>query len=301
MPKFVVMKTVYTESTPNPNIMKFVCPKQLTSGGIEYNRQSSTENSPLAAILLTIPFVDKVFITANFVAVEKINEIEWTDVQDDLLEIVQDHLDENTIIHEADKKVPVTVYAEMTPNPKVMKFVSNKLLVPEIIEIKSRENVAGVPIATAIYQEYPFIEEIFVAENYISLTKNDSESWDLWTMDVRSYILNYLQTGGKVFEENYEFKTETPTEVILKSAEDFTDVEQQIKAILDEYVQPAVANDGGNIELIEFDESSKTAKMLLQGACSGCPSSTATLKNGIEGLLKQMLPEVVDNVEAVNG
>ena len=83
--------------------------------------------------------------------------------------------------------------------------------------------------------------------------------------------------------------------------EEFSSVEQQIKAILDEYVQPAVANDGGNIELIEFDEETRTARMLLQGACSGCPSSTATLKNGIEGILKQMMPDVVDNVEAVNG
>ncbi len=295
------MKTVYTENTLNPNILKFVCNKQLTAGGIEYNKESSAENSPLAQVLLTFPFVDKVFITSNFVAIEKLPMVEWSDVTDDLLEIVQEYFDDNNIIFEAEKKVPVTVYAEMTPNPAVMKFVSNKLLVPEIIEIKSREKAALVPLATAIYQEYPFVEEIFIAENYVSLTKNDTELWDLWTMDVRSFILNYLQTGGKVFEDNYEFITETPEEVYVKPKEEFTDVEHQIKAILDEYVQPAVANDGGNIELIEFDEASKTAKMLLQGACSGCPSSTATLKNGIEGLLKQMLPDVVDNVEAVNG
>ena len=120
-------------------------------------------------------------------------------------------------------------------------------------------------------------------------------------MDVRSFVLNYLQTDGKIFIDDYEFVTEIPHEVAIKSIEEMTDVEQQIKAILDEYVQPAVANDGGNIELIEFDEQTKTAKMLLQGACSGCPSSTATLKHGIEGLLKQMLPEVVNNVEAING
>ncbi|MDK7375468.1 MULTISPECIES: NifU family protein [Weeksella] len=295
------MKTIYTENTPNPNILKFVCPTQLTAGGVEYKKDDSAENSPLAQVLLTFPFIDKVFITANFVALEKIDTIKWEDVSDDLIEIIQEHYDDDTIIYDSKKKVPFTLYAEMTPNPAVMKFVSNKLLVPSIIEIKSREKAQNVPIATAIFQEYPFIEEVFIAENYISLTKNDTESWDLWTMDVRSFVLNYLQTDGKIFNDDYEFVTEIPHEVAIKSIEEMTDVEQQIKAILDEYVQPAVANDGGNIELIEFDEQTKTAKMLLQGACSGCPSSTATLKHGIEGLLKQMLPEVVNNVEAING
>lgn len=295
------MKTVYTESTPNPNILKFVCPTQLTSGGIEFSEVTDNSTSPLAQFLLSIPFVEKVFITANFVAIQKVDAISWEDVQDDLAEIVQDHYDEGTVILASTKKEPITVYAEMTPNPNVMKFVANRLLVPDIIEIKSRENTAGVPVAEAIFGEYPFIEEIFVAENYISLTKNNQESWDLWTMDVRAYILNYLQNDGKIFEQDYVFKTETPTQIIMKDSNDYTDAEHQIKAILDEYVQPAVANDGGNIELIEFDEETKTAKMLLQGACSGCPSSTATLKNGIEGILKQMLPNVVENVEAING
>ena len=291
---------VYTENTPNENVLKFVCDETLAQGGVEFTKDSTATESPLAQVLLTIPFIQKIFITANFVAVEKIDAVSWDDVKDDLLEIIEEHLEEGLILQQQ-KKQPFTVYAEMTPNPSVMKFVANVMLVPEIIEIKSKEKAAGVPLAVALYKEYPFIEEVFFTENYISLTKNDSEEWDLWTMDVRSFILNYLQAGGIVFEEMYEFTTEAPEEVVIKAKEDFTDVETQIKAILDEYVQPAVANDGGNIELIEFVEETRTAKMLLQGACSGCPSSTATLKNGIEGLLKQMMPDVVDNVEAVNG
>ncbi|HEY4538644.1 MAG TPA: NifU family protein [Faecalibacter sp.] len=291
---------VYTENTPNENVLKFVCDETLTQGGVEFTKDSSATESPLAQVLLTIPFIQQVFITANFVAIEKIDGVSWDDVKDDLLEIVNEHLEEGIILYQQ-KKQPYTVYAEMTPNPAVMKFVANAPLVPEIIEIKDREKAAGVPLAVAIFKEYPFVKEIFLTENYVSLTKDDSEDWDLWTMDVRSFILNYLQAGGMVFEEFYEFKTEAPEEVVVKPREEFTDVEEQIKAILDEYVQPAVQNDGGNIELIEFDEETRTAKMLLQGACSGCPSSTATLKNGIEGLLKQMLPDVVNNVEAVNG
>ena len=291
---------VYTENTPNENVLKFICDVTLTQGGIEFTKDSLATESPLAQVLLPIPFIQKVFITANFVAIEKIDAVSWDDVKDDLLEIVEEHLEDEIILFQQ-KKQPFTVYAEMTPNPAVMKFVANKMLVPEIIEIKSKDKAAGVPLAVAIYKEYPFVEEVFMTENYVSLTKNDSEEWDLWTMDVRSFVLNYLQAGGIVYDEFYEFKTEAPEEVVVKPREEFTDVEEQIKAILDEYVQPAVANDGGNIELIGFDEETRTAKMLLQGACSGCPSSTATLKNGIEGLLKQMMPDVVDNVEAVNG
>jgi len=291
---------VYTENTPNENVLKFICDETLTQGGIEFTKDSSATESPLAQVLLTIPFIDKVFITANFVAIEKIDAVSWDDVKDDLLEIVNEHLEEGIILYQQ-KKLPYTVYAEMTPNPAVMKFGTNVALVPEIIEIKSKDKAAGVPIAVAIFKEYPFVEEIFITENYISLTKNDDEAWDLWTMDVRAFILNYLQAGGIVFDEAYEFKTEAPEEVYVKPREEFSSIEEQIKSILDEYVQPAVASDGGNIELIEFDEESRTARMLLQGACSGCPSSTATLKNGIEGILKQMMPDVVQNVEAVNG
>lgn len=292
---------VYVENTPNNNVMKFICDETLTHGGVEFNKDSSATESPLAQVLLTIPFIQKVFITANFVAIEKIDAVSWEDVVEDLKEIINEHLEEGIVLQQVRKKEPYTVYAEMTPNPSVMKFVANSILVPEIIEIKSREKAAGVPLAVAIFQEYPFVEQVFFTENYISLTKNDSETWELWTMDVRSFILHYLQAGGPVFEEFYEFTTEVPEEIVLKPREAFSSVENEIKAILDEFVQPAVANDGGNIELMEFDEVTKTAKMLLQGACSGCPSSTATLKNGIEGILKQMLPGVVENVEAVNG
>lgn len=291
---------VHEEITPNNNVMKFVCDVTLTQGGVEFDKNSTASESPLAQVLLTIPFIRKIFITANFVAIEKTDGIEWADVNEDLKEIINDHLEENAVLV-AMKKVPVSIYAEMTPNPAVMKFVSNTMLSPEIIEIKSKEKAAGVPLAVAIYKEYPFVEEVFIVDNYVSLTKNDSEDWSLWTMDVRSFITHYLQAGGIVFDEFYEFSTDAPEHVVVKSQEDFSSIEQQIKSILDEYVQPAVANDGGNIELIEFDEETRTAKMLLQGACSGCPSSTATLKNGIEGILKEMMPDVVDNVEAVNG
>lgn len=115
---------------------------------------------------------------------------------------------------------------------------------------------------------------------------------------VRSKVADYLQGGGEI--SNVEpHPHENPVQKILNR--DYTDNEQKISDILMEYVAPAVENDGGKISLMEYDEDNKTAKMLLQGACSGCPSSTATLKNGIENILKQFVPDLVDKVEAVNG
>ena len=115
---------------------------------------------------------------------------------------------------------------------------------------------------------------------------------------VRSFIAEYLQNGGKVSDIE-PHQHENPVEKIINR--DYTESEKKISDILTEYVAPAVENDGGKISLIEYDEAGKTARMLLQGACSGCPSSTATLKNGIENILKQFLPELVEHVEAVNG
>ena len=183
---------VQEEITPNNNVMKFVCDETLTQGGVEFDKDSTAAESPLAQVLLTIPFINKIFITANFVAIEKIDGIEWADVVEDLKEIINDHLEENAILAPM-KKAPISIYAEMTPNPAAMKFVSNTMLAPEIIEIKSKDKAAGVPLAVALYQEYPFIEEVFIVDNYISVTKNDSEDWSLWMMDVRSFITNYLQ------------------------------------------------------------------------------------------------------------
>ncbi len=117
-------------------------------------------------------------------------------------------------------------------------------------------------------------------------------------MEIREIVSEYLRNHQQIVNENYEFKT--PKEFI-KIEREYTEIEKEIQKLIEEYIQPAVASDGGNIDLVEFDENTKTAKMLLQGACSGCPSSTITLKNGIETLLKEMLPNQVEKVEAING
>ena len=186
----------------------------------------------------------------------------------------------------------------MTPNPMVMKFVSGKPLLEGFVEVKSREEAAEIPLAKAIFDEFEFAKEVFISDNFVAITKNVSVEWHEVMVPVRTFITEYLENDGKISNVAPQ-KHANPVENIINR--DYTENEQKISDILNEYVAPAVEGDGGKISLIGYDEETKTAKMLLQGACSGCPSSTATLKGGIENLLKQFVPELVQNVEAVNG
>lgn len=290
---------VYIEQTPQRNIMKFVCDKILTSGSYEYAPEDSILNSPMAKQLLQFPFVRRVFITANFVAIQKIEDLSWEDIAQDLKELINEHLENDSIIIEKAKKVPYTLYAEMTPNPLVMKFVANQEITPQIVEVKSREEANQVPVAVALFEQFDFIKEVFLQENFLSVTADHKVEWQVKALEIREFLLNYLQSGKPLLLQDYTPPQNPWQEQIQQKV--YTSTEKQIQQILEQYIQPAVANDGGNIALIEFDEHTKTAKMLLQGACSGCPSSSLTLKNGIEAMLKEMLPNVVEKVEAING
>ena len=190
------------------------------------------------------------------------------------------------------------IYAEMTPNPMVMKFVSSKPLMDGFIEVKSREEADEVPLAKAIFEEFDFAKEVFISDNFVAVTKNVSVEWHEVMVTVRTFVSDYLQNGGEISNVTPQ-KHESPAAGIMNR--EYNADEQKISDILNEYVAPAVEGDGGKISLMEYDAETKTAKMLLQGACSGCPSSTATLKGGIENILKQFLPELVENVQAVNG
>lgn len=279
--------------------MKFVCDEILTSGSYEFEVNSNLSKSPMSQHLLQFPFVKKIFITANFVAVQKTEGVEWEVIAQDLKELINEYLEKKTIIQEEKKKEPYTLYAEMTPNPNVMKFVANQFVTDITVEVKSRGEAKKVPIATALFNAFSFIKEVFIQENYFSIMASELVDWQLEALEIRQFILSYLQEGGTIVEKDFiQPKSEIEQEIENKV---YTSTEQKIQKILEEYIKPAVSNDGGNIALIEFDEDTKTARMLLQGACSGCPSSTITLKNGIEAMLKEMMPNVVENVEAING
>lgn len=292
------MQKLLIETTENPKVIKFVADRMLIEGNLEFDHHSDTSQIPLVEDLLKIPFIDKVFITANFIAVAKNDDsVEWDKVSDQLKMIMEDQLLAYPKLYLPKKKEMFQIYAEMTPNPAVMKFVANRVLLDGFLEAKNRDEAQQIPLATALF-DFDYVQEVFLNENYVSVTKTENVEWHQVMIEVRSFIVEYLQNGGKVSLIDGNKKENKIQD--LQNRE-YTDIEEKINALLNEYVSPAVESDGGRISLISFEEDTKTAKMLLQGACSGCPSSTMTLKNGIEGLLKQFMPDVVDHVVAVNG
>ncbi|PIQ14778.1 MAG: NifU family protein [Flavobacteriales bacterium CG18_big_fil_WC_8_21_14_2_50_32_9] len=205
---------------------------------------------------------------------------------------------------------PYTFYAEMTPNPNTMKFVSNRWLITDekTYEILANQRVGSPsPLAEKLFN-FPFINGVFIASNFVTITKSDVIEWQDVVMELRDFITEYMNSeGGIIIKSEFlnqdEITSETePKQTLTTEAKlpkkEFTDFEEKIKVILDEYIRPAVENDGGAIELDSYENG--VVKVILKGSCSGCPSSTMTLKAGIEQLLKNMLPEVQE-VEAING
>ncbi|MFT7611887.1 MAG: Fe-S cluster biogenesis protein NfuA [Parvicellaceae bacterium] len=205
----------------------------------------------------------------------------------------------------SETKIPVTIYSEVTPNPAVMKFVADRMLIStgEIAEYLSLEDAKGSStLAEALFQ-FPFVSGIFITRNFIAITKNETIQWDMIHGEVRSYITEFLQsneTAVQVIPESKtrEIETEDKSEKIEVSIEPEinTELDKTIVNLLEEYVTPAVEADGGAIHFKKFDEATGVVTVVLKGACSGCPSSTATLKGGIESLLKNHLPEVSEVV-----
>ncbi|WP_295840336.1 NifU family protein [uncultured Apibacter sp.] len=284
------------ENTLNKNIIKFIAPSTLVEGSYEISEIKDAANIPLAQELLQLPFITNIFITANFIAIQKNDMVEWDMVIDEVKELIEDELLANPTVVLQPSKAPISVYVEMTPNASVMKFVTNRILVEGIIELKNIEEAKEVPLAQYLFS-FPYIKEIFISDNFVSITKTDNSKWEDISMEIRFNISEYIREEKEIST----IKNFSTYKSIDHNNREFSEAELRIKNILDEYVLPAIAGDGGNIELISFDENTKIAKMLLQGACNGCPSSTFTLKNGIEELLKQMLPNEIESVEAVNG
>lgn len=209
-------------------------------------------------------------------------------------------------------QIPVSVYAEMTPNPAVLKFVANKKLVDvDSVEFRNIEEAQPSPLATKLFH-FPFVKEVFISSNYVAISKYEIVEWDEVTLELRELIRDFIAEGLPVLNEaafnanaeetQTEESADTATGYIHpdeKLEADWDEFDQKIVSLLDEYVKPAVAADGGNIKFLNHQDG--IVSVLLQGACSGCPSSTATLKQGIEGMLKNFLPGQIKAVQAVNG
>ena len=290
------------QETANETIIKFNSNTILINGGsYEYNNIDDAKNSPLAQQLFYLPFVKKIFITVNFIAIQRYDIVQWSDVEEEVSEQIRVYLQEgNVVVNEetVSKKDAIEVYAEATPNPSVMKFGSNKALTQTDVEFKNIDEAStSSPLAKALFT-FPFIKEVFISENYISLTKYDMVEWNDVYQEVRTFIRSYLQEGKIIIAELPQQETQQNVEI---PKENLDETSSKIVDILDEYIKPAVASDGGNIAFKSYNKETKVVSVILQGACSGCPSSTATLKNGIETMLKEMLPNQINEVVAING
>jgi Fe-S cluster biogenesis protein NfuA len=293
------------QETTNDTILKFNSSTILINGGsYEFTNIDEAKNSLLAQELFYLPFVKKIFVTANFIAIQRFDIIQWIDVQEEVAEQIEAYFnDGNAVVTEqttATKKQTIEVYAEATPNPSVMKFGSNKVLTQTDVEFKNIDEAnKSSPLAQAIFT-FPFVKEVFISDNYISVTKYDMVEWNEVFTELKTFIREYLVEGKTIIKElpREEAATEAEVETPVIALEG---VSAQIVNILDEYIKPAVAADGGNIAFKSYDEVNKVVSVVLQGACSGCPSSTATLKNGIETLLRDMLPNQINEVVAING
>ena len=292
------MRRILIEPTENPKVMKFVADYNLIPGSVELDRTTDISEIPLAQELFNYPFIERIFITANFIAVAKQDTVDWDVVVESLKNIIEDQLLANPRIYVQKNKENLQIFSEMTPNPMVMKFVSTKKLLDGFVEVKNRNEAENIPLAKAIFEKFDFAKEVFISENFLTVTKNVSVEWHEVMVEMSEFIRDYLDNGGEISNLKPQ-KHESPVENLINR--EYTEEEQKISDILNEYVAPAVEGDGGKISLMEYVAETKTAKMLLQGACSGCPSSTATLKGGIENILKQFVPDLVEHVEAVNG
>jgi Fe-S cluster biogenesis protein NfuA len=298
------MSKISTKETQNPSILKFEFEDFITKNeSFEFKNIDETKNSPLAQQLFYLPFVKTVYISGNFIAIEKFSIVEWEDVKDAVAEQIETFVASGGIIitpeENTTKKQPITVYGESTPNPAALKFVVSRMLTKTAIEFKNIDQTMASPLAKELFK-FPYVKEVFIDENYISVTKYEVNNWDEITLELRTFIKQYIENGGTVLDENLIAATLEQEAIKTENFDKLDVTSQQIINILEEYVKPAVQADGGNIAFESYDEVTKTAKVILQGACSGCPSSTFTLKSGIENMLKSMLNDESIKVEAVN-
>ncbi|MGB2085996.1 MAG: NifU N-terminal domain-containing protein [Flavobacteriaceae bacterium] len=264
-----------------------------------YRSVEEAKEAPLVQQMFYLPFVKSVTLKDTGIEIERFDILAWQDVINEVAQEIQTFLnDGGQISRQAEiKKIPATVYAESTPNPNVMKFVANKMLVDNIFEFKCLEDASNAPLAQALFQ-FPFVNEVFIDANYISINKKDTVSWDEVVMEVREFIRTYIEAGKTIVSSNQSTTNSTSVVIDLDALDETS---REIVKIIDDYIKPAVASDGGNILFEAYNPEDKSVQVILQGACSGCPSSTFTLKNGIENMLKEMLPGKISSVTAVNG
>ena len=296
--------TITIIPTNNPNIMKFetnhfVSPHK----NYEFKNIDEAKESPLAQQLFHLPFIKTVYVASNFIGIEKYDIVGWEDIKDSLAQQLVEYLNAGqAVVAQDPNEVPqsITVYAENTPNPAVMKYVANKLIVPALFEFKNIDEAKDAPLAKKLFM-LPFVKEVFMDQNYVSITKYDVAEWEEISSELRELIRTFMMSGAEAVGATTVQKEKAKAPSTLLHGSDLDDTSKQIIDILEEHVKPAVASDGGNIMFESYDAQTKKVHVVLQGACSGCPSSTFTLKNGIENMLKNMMGDKIQEVVAING
>lgn len=269
----------------------------LSEKRIEFNKIEETSEFPLIQQIFYLPFIKKVILNKHSIYIEKLNILEWSDVQEEICSQIEEFLNNGGVVskNEIKKVSPVSVYAESTPNPNAMKFVVNKKIVDDIFEFKSVEETLESPLAKSLFS-FPLVKEVFFDFNFVSIIKKIEFNWEENVMEIREFIRSFIQDGNTiVFEENIKKVKAKKNNIKIDN------VSKEIIKIIDENIKPAVASDGGNILFESYDSETKKVNVILQGACSGCPSSAITLKSGIETMLKDMLPGMISEVNAING
>jgi Fe-S cluster biogenesis protein NfuA len=195
-------------------------------------------------------------------------------------------------------KRPVLLYTEQTPNPESLKFVTNRMLYNGTAEFKEEDFAREWSELAAALYDFPYVKKVYIANNYVTLTKEFNYSWDDVMLKLKEFLKNYLTEDKPIIKEGLAeelARLEAERGESYEYSEDDAEAVKQIKELIDTYVKPAVEMDGGNIEFKSFNEGIVT--VIMQGSCSGCPSSTVTLKSGIESMLKRMMPQVKEVVQ----
>lgn len=198
---------------------------------------------------------------------------------------------------ETQTQSPVMLYTEQTPNPESLKFVTNKILYRGTADFREQELAeAWSPLGQSLF-EFPYVKGVYICNNFVTITKEFNYSWEDIMLKLKEFIKTYVTEGKAIVSEGFEEAMRAKEEeagVGYQYTGEEAELVKKIKELIDTYVKPAVEMDGGNIEFKSFDKGIVT--VILQGSCSGCPSSTVTLKSGIEGMLKRMVPEVTEVV-----
>lgn len=283
--------TLTVQATTNPDIIKLEANRALVKGSYEFKNIDAAKSAPLVRELFYLPFVKTVYLSSNFIALKRFPIVEWQDVQEEVRQQVLVYLQSGKPLldNEDNLMIAASVYSETTPNPAVMKFVLSKRLTPIPITYANISEAKGAPLVVALWKAFPFLREVFCDDNYLSLTKKESVEWEESIATIRTFLKKYLEEGRLLIEATEVKKHQAAAQAYWLSHTTTDAVSQQIVALIAEHITPAVVADGGNIQFVSYSSDTHQVRVLLQGACSGCPSSTQTLKKGIELLLKDKL------------